>query len=346
MNTLNMLPYFAVMMQEVQENERRNEINQFNIERRIMRNDSDPFALSDNQFKNTFRLTKDMINYLFEQLLPHMRMDLRTNAVNPRLRIFAALYFYANGSYQRVIGNSYSLSMAQNTVIAMVHTEVFMARTNFPGVKGAIDCTHIAIVAPSEEEHNYVNRKGYHSKNVQMICDYGLKIMNVNPQFPGATHDSYIWRMSQIQRELQTCFGNGDHNTWLLGDSGYPQQPWLMTPVLNPAQGSPEERYNNTHASARNCIERCFGVLKGRFRCLLGERTLRYSPEKGAYYHDSMNRELSEMWVTEKLLPNLEESSLTNMDNAAYNHSALGEKGTSHSLDKKANSGMNPEKNT
>ncbi|KAJ8910563.1 hypothetical protein NQ315_008948 [Exocentrus adspersus] len=234
MDTLNMLPYFAVMMQEVQENERRNEINQFNIERRIMRNDSDPFALSDNQFKNTFRLTKDMINYLFEQLLPHMRMDLRTNAVNPRLRIFAALYFYANGSYQRVIGNSYSLSMAQNTVIAMVHT----------------------------------------------ICDYGLKIMNVNPQFPGATHDSYIWRMSQIQRELQTCFGNGDHNTWLLGDSGYPQQPWLMTPVLNPAQGSPEERYNNTHASARNCIERCFGVLKGRFRCLLGERTLRYSPEK------------------------------------------------------------------
>ncbi|KAJ8912787.1 hypothetical protein NQ315_002544 [Exocentrus adspersus] len=40
-----------------------------------------------------------------------------------------------------------------------------------------------------------------------------------------------------------------------------------------------------------------------------------------------MNRELSEMWVTEKLLPNLEESSLTNMDNTAYNHSALAEKG-------------------
>lgn len=86
--------------------------------------------------------------------------------------------------------------------------------------------------------------------------------------------------MSQVQRELERCFNNGDHNSWLLGDSSYPQQPWLMTPILNVAPGSPQELYNNAHAAARNCIERCFGVLKGKFRCLLGERTLRYSPEK------------------------------------------------------------------
>ncbi|KAJ8937733.1 hypothetical protein NQ318_009143 [Aromia moschata] len=147
-----------------------------------------------------------------------------------------------------------------------------MAHTNFPGVIGAIDCTHVAIITPTEEEHNYVNRKGYHSKNVQVICDYNLKILNINPQFPGSTHDLYIWRMSQAKVQLERCFNDGDRNSWLLGDSGYPQQPWLMIPVLNAAVG--------THRSARNCIERCFGLLKGRFRCLLGERTLRYSPER------------------------------------------------------------------
>lgn len=53
-----------------------------------------------------------------------------------------------------------------------------------------------------------------------------------------------------------------------------------MTPFHNPAGNTPEGRYNDIHAQARNCIERCNGVLKSRFRCLLRERVLRYSPEK------------------------------------------------------------------
>lgn len=73
---------------------------------------------------------------------------------------------------------------------------------------------------------------------------------------------------------------SGDRNTWLLGDSGYPQEPWLMTPMVNAAPGTPQYVYTEAHVRARNCVERCIGVLKGRFRCLLLERKLRYSPEK------------------------------------------------------------------
>ncbi|KAL4709387.1 hypothetical protein ACJJTC_001183 [Scirpophaga incertulas] len=45
----------------------------------------------------------------------------------------------------------------------------FQRQHNLPGVIGCIDCTHIAIVKPHEEEHTFFNRKGYHSLNVQMI---------------------------------------------------------------------------------------------------------------------------------------------------------------------------------
>lgn len=73
-------------------------------------------------------------------------------------------------------------------------------------------------------------------------------------------------------------FENGDTSSWLIGDSGYPQEPFLMTPILNALPGSPQERYNNAHCLARNCVERCIGVLKMRFRCINGERELRYNP--------------------------------------------------------------------
>lgn len=64
------------------------------------------------------------------------------------------------------------------------------------------------------------------------------------------------------------------------GDSGYPLEPWLLTPLVNPST-APEQRYNNAHARTRNCVERMFGVLKSRFRCLgCCGATLEYTPEK------------------------------------------------------------------
>jgi cell division protein ZapA (FtsZ GTPase activity inhibitor) len=58
-------------------------------------------------------------------------------------------------------------------------------------------------------------------------------------------------------------YGNG----FLLGDSGYPCRPFLLTPLLHPANAS-QEAYNRAHILTRNTIERFFGVLKRRFPCL------------------------------------------------------------------------------
>lgn len=49
-----------------------------------------------------------------------------------------------------------------------------MQKFGFPGVIGTIDCTHIAIIAPSIEDPvrpalPYYNRKGFYSLNVQMV---------------------------------------------------------------------------------------------------------------------------------------------------------------------------------
>lgn len=41
-----------------------------------------------------------------------------------------------------------------------------------------------------------------------------------------------------------------------------------------------ERRYNSRLRSIRSMVERVIGVLKTRFRCILGERPLRYRPTK------------------------------------------------------------------
>lgn len=64
------------------------------------------------------------------------------------------------------------------------------------------------------------------------------------------------------------------------GDGGYPLEPWLLTPLTTPATRA-EVAYNSAHTRTRNVIERCFGILKSRFRCLdKSGGTLLYSAQK------------------------------------------------------------------
>ncbi|KYB26859.1 Putative nuclease HARBI1-like Protein [Tribolium castaneum] len=94
------------------------------------------------------------------------------------------------------------------------------------------------------------------------------------------SHDAHIWRTSNVQPLLTNLHQNGHKRFFLLGDSGYPLRPWLLTPFLNVNPGSPEERFNSRHNSVRSLIERCNGVLKMRFRCLFKHRALHYAPLK------------------------------------------------------------------
>ncbi|XP_057366734.1 putative nuclease HARBI1 [Daphnia carinata] len=150
--------------------------------------------------------------------------------------------------------------------------EGFAAFAGLRGVVGAIDGTHIKISRPHKDEIFYVNRKHFHSINVQAICDANGKFLSVNASKPGSCHDAAIFSDSRIGQELKNGrFGDG----FLVGDSGYACTPFLLTPYAV-TRNNDQERFNTAQIRTRNIIERAFGFLKRRFHSLHGE--LRVQP--------------------------------------------------------------------
>nr|CAH7735452.1 unnamed protein product [Callosobruchus chinensis] len=105
----------------------------------------------------------------------------------------------------------------------------------------------------------YINRKEYHSINVQVTCNADEWFTSVDASWPGSVHDSRIWSNSEVcniaKREFQRS------NALLLGDEGYGIAPWLMVRFRKPNTPA-EHAYNNLFTKERVIIERCFGQLK------------------------------------------------------------------------------------
>lgn len=102
----------------------------------------------------------------------------------------------------------------------IINTKIaFEQKFNVPGVIGVVDGTHVALSAvPNEIEIPFVNRKQFHSINVQIICDTRLYITNINARYPGSTHDSYTFRTSRVNTFLEQYYrAHRNEWTYLLG---------------------------------------------------------------------------------------------------------------------------------
>ena len=146
-----------------------------------------------------------------------------------------------------------------------------------PMVIGAVDGTHIPIIAPrTENKVDYFNRKQRYSMNTQAIVGGNSIFLAVSTGFPGSIHDSRALRNSFVFSEIEngailnepiTFLQNTRIGPNIIGDSAYPMKKWLITPFANP-QTLGERRFNRELSKCRSSVERAFGVLKCRWRCL------------------------------------------------------------------------------
>lgn len=267
-----------------------------NKPKRVIRDRSNCFEVYDDQlFQERFRLTKVSTLLLLGKIEDELQHNSdRNNALPPMLQLLIALRYYATGSFQIVISDL--AGVHKSTVCRVVHRvsraiaghrsqyikfpgtadeqmqtmREFYAIAQFPGVLGAIDCTHVPIISPGGDlAELYRNRKGYFSINVQTVSNARLMITDIVARWYGSTHDATIFGSSAIRAAFETGVIPSGH---LVGDNGYGVKPYMMTPLLSP-NSEPEKRYNRCQISTRNVVERSYGVWKRRFPALkLGMR--------------------------------------------------------------------------
>ncbi|KAM0868725.1 hypothetical protein ACQ4PT_041141 [Festuca glaucescens] len=147
----------------------------------------------------------------------------------------------------------------------------------FKDAIGAIDGTHIPVIVAEKDKIKYTNRKGYTSQNVLAICDFDMRFTFAVPGWPGSVHDTRVWTDA---RPHFSNFPHPPHGKYYLVDSGYPSRTGYLAPFIGQRyhvpdfQGAPpqnmQEKFNHRHSALRNVIERAFGVLKMKWRILLG----------------------------------------------------------------------------
>ncbi|KAM7427891.1 hypothetical protein ABFA07_021040 [Porites harrisoni] len=260
----------------------------------------------NNIWREHFRISRQTFRFVCDLVRPHLaRQDTNMRKAIPvEKRVAVALWRLATGNSYRSTGLVFgvgrctamnlkdefcsALLMSANDFIKFPKGEAetkraiqaFQEISCFPQVVGAIDRSHIPIIAPKIDPNDYYNRKQFHSIVLQGVADADGRFIHVSTGYAGSIHDARVLRMSSLVNEVEDRTilvspvirtGTGEEiRPLLVADPAYKLTNWCMKPYPETRAITPSQRnFNKALSRARVVIEQAFGKLKGRWRCLL-----------------------------------------------------------------------------
>ncbi|XP_064629252.1 uncharacterized protein LOC135488546 [Lineus longissimus] len=257
-------------------------------------------------------MKRETFNFLCRTLQPYLEKEntnMRRSIALDR-KVGAVIVTLSSQAELRIVANLFGISIASlcifvqetckaiNTVLVLRLIRLpnadetrrimdgFERNWGFPNSAGAIDGTHIPIMAPKRYKPDYYNRKSYHSYNVQAYVDDCYRSRDVVAGWPGSVHDARVLGESNLfdLREAGRLFPGVSKNVngvnlalVILGDPAYPLLPWLMKPFpVNDRTTEAQKRFNYMQSRNRMVVENTFGRLKGRWRRILKRSDFKY----------------------------------------------------------------------
>lgn len=143
-------------------------------------------------------------------------------------------------------------------------------RKGFPDCIGIVDGSYIKIKAPKTNADVFICRKRFYAVTLQGVCDHQLRFTDCFVGYPGSVNDRRSFRNSDIvQSILQDVAHYFPNSEYILSDKAYPLKSWCLRPYINSGNlTNMQTNFNTQLSKVRSMIERCFSLLKGRFRRL------------------------------------------------------------------------------
>ena len=256
-------------------------------------------AALDMYWHRHFRMRKETFEGIVQLVGPQMqRQDTQLRSAIPiQKRVAIVVWRLAIGDSYRAIGTVFGVGkstaigitlefcrvlegLAPNFIaFPQTRDETMIAIASFkesvncrvPQAVGAIDGTHIEIIAPSEvNKFDYFDRNKRYSIILQGIVGANLKFLDIEVGYPGAMHDCRVLRNSEIftRAENREILSEPTRNVrsvevrpLLLGDGAYLNLPWLIKPYPhNRPLTASQTNYNRKLSAARSAVERGYGL--------------------------------------------------------------------------------------
>ena len=173
----------------------------------------------EQQWYENFRVTIDTFQFILNgiELEITRRNTPMPQAISARRGLAIVLYYLSSTAEYLTIANLFGVSISfvcscikevSTVIVQKMKTKfiiipkgeevneimrIYKDKWQFPMCAGAIDGTHIPIIAPVVDHADYVNRKGCHSIVMQAVVYSKYLFRDVVVGWPGSVHDARIF---------------------------------------------------------------------------------------------------------------------------------------------------------